>query len=124
MYLETYLGFAVNQKDLDALLWDWAASTIKEQDSGFPSSYELSQRVDCGIVFTPDYYPRPKLCRLAGSILCLEKELRNVIIAKYLFCREISEIAKYNACHKATVYRKLTESRKKLLDEMQKFTHN
>lgn len=114
----------MNQKDLDALLWDWAATTIKDQESGFPSSYELNQRVDCGLVFTPDYYPHPRLCRLAGSIIALEKELRNVIIAKYLFCWGISEIAKHNGCHKATVYRKLTESRRKLLDEMRNFIHN
>lgn len=113
----------MNEKDLDALLWDWAAATIKAQDSGFPSSYEISQRVDCGVVFVPDYYPRPRLCRLACLIFSLEKEQRNTIVGKYLLSWSISEIAKVNGCHKATIYRKLSESRAHLLEEMRNFVY-
>ena len=113
-----------SEKDLDALLWDWAADTIKAQDSGYPSNYEIGQRVDCGVVFVPDYFPRPKVCRIAQLIFELEREYKNIIVAKYLFCWKIQEIAKYNGCHNATVYRKLAESRRILVDEMREFTYH
>lgn len=114
---------AFSEKDLDSLLWDWAAETIKTQESGFPSSYEIKQRVDSGVVFVPDYYPKPKICRLAHHIFCLERDLRNIIILKYLFSMKIPEIALECGCHNATIYRKLTKARAYLLDEMRNYLY-
>ena len=112
-----------NHKDLDALLWDWAADTIKGHDSGFPSNYELKERCDTGTVFVPDYYPKPKIRALGNIIFNLKPEQKNIIGCRYLLCLKIPEIAKKNGCHNATVYRKLNETRKVLIDEMRIFLY-
>ena len=114
---------AFTEKDLDALLWDWAAETLKTQQEGFPSSYEIRQRVDSGVVFVPDYYPKPKICRLAHYIFCLERDLRNIIILKYLFSMKIPEIASECGCHNATIYRNLNKARGLLLENMRNYIY-
>jgi hypothetical protein len=112
-----------SEKDLDALLWEWAAMTLEDQDSGYPSSYVLNQRVDCGVVYIPDYFPHPKVCYLANEIFSLESEQRNPIICKYLFNMNPQEIAKALSCHRATVFRNLNKARAKLLDQMRLFVY-
>ena len=111
------------EKDLDALLWEWAAETIKDHDSGYPSSYELQQRVDTGTIYIPDYFPRPRVHFLANEIFSLEADQRNAIICRYLYCMKVCEIAKLIQCHQATVYRNMNRARAKLLDQMRNFVY-
>lgn len=110
-------------RDLDELLWEWAADTLKEIDSGYPSSYELNYRVDNGVIFIPDYFPKPKIHHLANEILALQRDQRNSIIARYLFCMNVCDIAKAEHCHPATIYRNLSKARRYLLDSMRKFVY-
>lgn len=110
-----------NNKDLDVLLWEWAASVLHDHDSGYPSDYTLRQRVDSGQVFVPDYFPKPRIARINIAIGELEDELKNTIVCRYLFNMKIPEIAQTNGCHNATVYRKLNSARDILLDEMRMF---
>jgi hypothetical protein len=110
-------------KDLDALLWDWAADILKAHDSGYPSSYELKQRVDSGIVFVPDYFPSPKVCALGNAIYNLRTELKNIIAYKYLYNMKIPEIAQENDCTPRTIHRKMNEARSLLLEEMSVFVY-
>ena len=110
-------------KDLDALLWEWAQMTINDHDSGYPNNYILTQRVDHGLVFVPDYAPHPKINHLANTIFGLNTELRNPIIGKYLLCMHIQRIAKESECHPSTVYRKFNQARGILLEEMRKFSY-
>jgi len=113
----------MTEKELDALLWEWAAETLKEIDSGYPSSYELSIRVDTGTIYIPDYFPHPKIHHLANEIFSMERDLRNIILYIYLFNMKKDDIAKAEHCHISTIYRNLRKAREYLLVSMRNFTY-
>lgn len=110
-------------KDLDSLLWEWAQMTINDHDSGYRSDTSFKIKVDHTTLYIPDYFPHPKINHLANNIFGLETDKRNLVVGKYLFRMNNSELGRLYKYHRHTVRRKIDEARQVLLDEMCQFCY-
>lgn len=119
----------MNQKDLDALLYDWVSEMLTET-SGFPSETQESKimksgiRVQGGVIYSPVFKSKPIIRALDNYIKILLLRRRNCLVGKYLESMKITDIAAFNKCSLSSVHRDLRSARKELLEKLTLFSHN
>jgi len=119
----------MNQKDLDALLYDWVSEMLTET-SGYPSETQEFKimkngiRVQGGITYAPIFKSKPIIKAIDNYIRGLSLRRKNCLVGKYLESMTIREIATYNECSFSSVHRDIRAARKELLEKLTLFNHN